>query len=260
MHLSINQLITELIKPTNQPMNQSLNRTILPSLPRLNFCHWCSPFDEYDVLRRFVANCTKTHDTVTRCVSPDYYYTYDRDGGHCQKCTNCTEKGQHFGRNCSETTDAVCCEKDDMVIVNDTCASLPVYCGPIDILDLRPLGDVAKTVLCEDALKSFESRYCRASCESETNPGGNGGKTDSACNCSTTGSVDHTSSSNGLSGGAIAGIVVGVLGAFIVGVILGYFVRGRNCCRKRQRDPPTVDDPEEESQSIVGSNGEQTSV
>ena len=73
-------------------------------------------------------NCTPYHDTVVRCVE-GFYYVYDPTGGDCLTCTNCPSQGKYEIQACSDTENAICCDKEDMMVKNGTCVG-PLVCGP----------------------------------------------------------------------------------------------------------------------------------
>ena len=70
---------------------------------------------------KLVKNCTASQNTVMRCREERMYYTYDKEGGSCDFCTNCSEKGQFTGQNCTETEDAICCKEQNMIVRNGVC-------------------------------------------------------------------------------------------------------------------------------------------
>ncbi|KAK3760746.1 hypothetical protein RRG08_041444 [Elysia crispata] len=95
---------------------------------RITSCHKCASFSDYDARRRLVENCTPYHDTVVRCVE-GFYYVYDPIGGDCLTCTNCPSQGKYEIQACSDTENAICCDKEDMMVKNGTCVG-PLVCGP----------------------------------------------------------------------------------------------------------------------------------
>ncbi|GFN99603.1 hypothetical protein PoB_002610900 [Plakobranchus ocellatus] len=129
----------------------------------LTHCFKCTTFNEYAPLMILVENCTRFEDTKIRCKE-NFYYIKDPTGGWCQACTNCTLRHQFFGKECSDDSDAICCDKENMIIKNGTCEDF-VYCGVDEYLQHRTNDEEESCKPCADGCGNSEERHRKRTCE-----------------------------------------------------------------------------------------------
>ncbi|KAK3780992.1 hypothetical protein RRG08_018724, partial [Elysia crispata] len=128
-------------------------------------CYQCAGFNDHDPLRRLVTECTRFHDTVVRCVK-GFFYVYDPIGGDCLKCTNCTLlRGKYYEiQACSDTEDAICCDKEDMMVKDGTCVE-PLVCGPGQFLVPAQADREEECRQCELESSNPEVHHRKRSCD-----------------------------------------------------------------------------------------------
>ena len=124
-------------------------------------------FNGHDPQRRLVDECTRFHDTVVRCVK-GFYYVYDSIGGDCKPCTNCPSQGKYEIQACSDTENAICCDKEDMMVKNGTCVE-PLVCGPGQFLVPAQVAREEECRQCELGSTNPEAIYWKQSCDHTNN-------------------------------------------------------------------------------------------
>ncbi|GFS22069.1 hypothetical protein ElyMa_006940900 [Elysia marginata] len=115
---------------------------------RFTHCNECSFFDETsDIRKLLVDDCTRFHDIVTRCI-PGFYKNEHNDCFSCTPCADLKQK-KFTGQNCTLTSDTICCDKEDqLVLKNGTCVAPEYFCSPGEIL-----LEGSRCLKCEDCTR-----------------------------------------------------------------------------------------------------------
>ncbi|XP_059142513.1 tumor necrosis factor receptor superfamily member 6-like [Physella acuta] len=84
----------------------------------LEMCVTCSKADIFS-FEYVKTDCTPTHDTVIRCIG--HHYRVEQDfgdfvDGQCARCTICQMTNQYLVRDCMDTSDTICCPRENMVV------------------------------------------------------------------------------------------------------------------------------------------------